>query len=39
MFMSVDLPLPLGPMMAMYSLRRICKVTPRSARTTSSPMT
>src|SRR5207248_216249 len=37
--MSVDLPLPLGPMMARYSLRRICKLTPRSARTTSSPMT
>ena len=25
MFISVDLPLPLGPMMARYSLRRICK--------------
>jgi hypothetical protein len=29
--LGVGLPLPLGPMMAGYSLRRICKVTQRSA--------
>jgi hypothetical protein len=38
MFMSVDLPEPDGPMIATYSLRPIARSTPRSARTTSPPM-
>src|SRR3954471_14465689 len=38
MFMNVDLPLPLAPMMATNSLRRISVVTPRSACTFCSPI-
>ena len=37
-FISVDLPDPDGPMIATYSLRRMATSTPRSARTTSPPM-
>ena len=38
MFIRVDLPEPEGPMMATNSLRRMVMSTPRSARTTSPPM-
>ncbi len=38
MFIIVDLPLPLGPMMARYSLRRMLSVTPRNAWIVSSPI-
>ena len=37
-FIKVDLPDPDGPMIATNSLRRIWKSTPRSACTTSPPM-
>ena len=37
-FISVDLPEPDGPMIATYSLRRMARSTPRSARTISPPM-
>src|SRR2546427_7825207 len=37
-FMSVDFPDPEGPITATYSFLRICRLTPRSARTTSPPM-
>ena len=36
-FISVDLPEPDGPMIATYSPRSIVNVTPRRARTFSSP--
>ncbi len=39
MFISVDLPLPEGPMIATYSPRSIVSVTPRSARTVVWPIT
>jgi hypothetical protein len=38
-FIIVDLPEPDGPMMATYSLRRMTRSTPRSARTVSEPIT
>src|ERR1017187_9356533 len=38
MFISVDLPLPDGPMMARYSLLWTWRATPRRACTVSSPM-
>src|SRR6266487_4597176 len=37
-FISVDLPDPDGPITATYSFLRICTLTPRSARTSSEPM-
>ena len=36
-FISVDFPEPDGPMIATYSPRSMVKVTPRRARTFSSP--
>ncbi len=38
MFIMVDLPLPLGPMMARYSLRRMLRLTPRRAWIVSLPI-
>ena len=38
MFISVDLPLPEGPMIATYSPRSIRSETPRSACTRFSPI-
>jgi hypothetical protein len=38
MFMSVDLPLPDGPMMAIISPGQISRSTPRSACTSTSPI-
>ncbi len=38
MFIMVDLPLPLGPMIARYSLRRIFSETPRNAWIVSLPI-
>src|ERR1700737_74588 len=37
-FINVDLPEPDGPMIATYSPRRISRVTPRSACTSSEPI-